>query len=96
MDQRFGAAEAIRSAHRDPQYVQAVLKPRLRRLLVYRLSGNPDMALEALDDVQLARVEPALLGFLQRQEPVSIWARFRYRRQRSADVLEALRRLEAL
>ena len=39
MEQRFGAAEAILSAHRDPQYVQAVLKPRLRRLLVYRLNG---------------------------------------------------------
>src|SRR5919106_2926456 len=43
MDQRFGAAEAILGAHRDPQYVQTVLKPRLRRLLVYRLSGAPDL-----------------------------------------------------
>jgi hypothetical protein len=96
MDQRFGAAEAIHSARRDPQYVQAVLKPRLRRLLVYRLSGSPDMALEALDDIHLAQVEPALLDFLRRQEPGGIWARLRYRRQRSDDVLDALRRLEAL
>jgi hypothetical protein len=96
MDQRFGAAEAIRSARRDPQYVQAVLKPRLRRLLVYRLSGAPDLALEELEEQHLAQVEPALLDFLRRQEPVGIWARLRYRWQRSDDVLDALRRLEAL
>jgi hypothetical protein len=96
MDQRFGAAEAIRSAHRDPQYVQTVLKPRLRRLLAYRLSGTPDTPLEALDDTQLSQVDPALLAFIRRQEPVGLWARFRYRRQRDDDVLDALRRLEAL
>jgi hypothetical protein len=96
MEQRFGAAEAIRSAHRDPRYVQMVLKPRLRRLVVYRLGSTPDASLEALDDLQLARIEPALLDFLRRQEPVGLWARFRYRRQRGRDVLDALRRLEAL
>jgi hypothetical protein len=96
MEQRFGAAEAILSAHRDPQYVQTVLKPRLRRLLVYRLNGVPDLPLEALDTAQLAQVEPALLDFIQRQEDVRVWARFRYRRQRDADVRDALRRLEAL
>jgi hypothetical protein len=96
MDQRFGAAEAIRSAHRDPEYVQTVLKPRLRRLLVYRLGGTPDMPLEAMDDAQLAQIDPALLDFIRRQEPLGIWARFRYRRQRDTDVLDALRRLEAL
>jgi hypothetical protein len=96
MDQRFGAAESIRSAHRDPQYVQMVLKPRLRRLLVHRLVGSRDLPLEALDDRQLARVDAALLAFLRRQEPVGLWARFRYRRQREDDVFEALRRLEAL
>jgi hypothetical protein len=96
MEQRFGAAEAIRSAHRDPQYVQSVLKPRLRRLLVYRLGGIPDMPLEALDDMQLAQIDPVLLNFIRRQEPVGVWARFRYRRQRGNDVLDALRRLEAL
>jgi hypothetical protein len=96
MEQRFGAAEAIRSAHRDPQYVQAVLKPRLRRLLAYRLQGTPEMPLEAMDAGQLAQVEPALLDFIQRQEDVGIWARFCHRRQRDEDVREALRRLEAL
>jgi hypothetical protein len=96
MDQRFGAAEAIRSAHRDPQYVQTVLKPRLRRLLAYRLSGTPETPLEAMDDTQVGQVDPALLDFIRRQEPVGVWARFRYRRQRGDDVLDALRRLEAL
>ena len=96
MDQRFGAAEAILNAHRDPQYVQTVLKPRLRRLLAYRLSGAPDSPLEALDTAQLAEVAPALLEFIQRREHVGVWARFRYRRQRDEDVLGALRRLEAL
>jgi hypothetical protein len=94
--ERFGAAEAIRNAHRDPQYVQTVLKPRLRRLVAYRLAATPDVPLEALDDIQLAQVEPALLDFLGRREATGLWARFRYRRQRMDDVLEALRRLEAL
>jgi hypothetical protein len=96
MEQRFGAAEAILSAHRDPRYVQAVLKPRLRRLLVYRLNGAPDLSMEDLDPARLASVDPALLDFIQRQEDVGVWARFRYRRQRDADVRDALRRLEAL
>jgi hypothetical protein len=95
-EERFGAAEAIRSAHRDPQYVQTVLKPRLRRVLAYRLGETPDPPLEVLDHVPLAQVEPALLDFLGRQEPTGLWARFRYRRRRLNDVLEALRRLEAL
>jgi hypothetical protein len=96
MEQRFGAAEAILSAHRDPQYVQAVLKPRLRRLLAYRLHGNPDMSLETLDTEQLAQVDPALLDFIQRQEHVGLWARFHARRRRDKDVCDALRCLEAL
>ena len=96
MEQRFGAAEAIRSAHRDPQYVQTILKPRVRRLLVYRLSGSLDMPLEALDDAQLARVDPRLLEFLRRQEPVGLWARFCHRQQRDEDVAAALRCIEAL
>jgi hypothetical protein len=44
----------------------------------------------------LAQIDPALLDFIRRQEPLGIWARFRYRRQRDTDVLDALRRLEAL
>jgi hypothetical protein len=96
LEQRFGAAEAILSAHRDPKYVQAVLKPRLRRLLVYRLNGAPDMSLDSLDSSQLAQIDPGLLDFVQRQEDVGVWTRYRHRRQRDEDVREALRRLEAL
>ncbi|MBI3326163.1 MAG: hypothetical protein HYZ81_05625 [Nitrospinae bacterium] len=96
LEQRFGAAEAIRSARWDPHYVQNVLKPRLQRLLVYRLSATLDMPPEALDALPLGEVEPPLLDFLRRQEPTGLWARCRYRRQRIQDVLETLRRLEAL
>jgi hypothetical protein len=97
LDQRFGAAEAVRSAYQDPQYVQMVLKPLLRRLLVYRLHGTPDdIPFEALDHTQLVHVEPQLLDFLRRQERVGLWARYRYRRQRVTDVIESLRHLEAL
>jgi hypothetical protein len=96
MEQRFGVAEVIRSVRQDPHYLQQVLKPRLQRLLVYRLSGAADMPLEALNDLQLSQVDPALLDFLRRQEPTGLWARYRYRWQRVDDVLNALRRLEAL
>jgi hypothetical protein len=95
LDQRFGAAEAVRSARQDPQYVQMVLKPRLRRLLAYRLSGGLDVPFDMLDNIQLAQVEPRLLDFLRRQEPTGLWARYRYRRQRVHDILETLRHLEA-
>ena len=95
-EQRFGVAEVIHSARQDPQYVQNVLKPRLQGLLAYRLSGTVDVPLEALDDLQLAQVDAALLDFLRRQEPTGLWARYLYRRQRLNDVLETLRRLEAL
>jgi hypothetical protein len=96
MEQRFSAAEVIRSVRQDPQYMQNVLKPRLQGLLAYRLSGTVDVPLEALDDLQLAQVDPALQDFLRRQDPTGLWARYRYRRQRVKDVLETLRRLEAL
>jgi hypothetical protein len=96
LEQRFGAAEVIHSARQDPQYVQTVLKPRLQELLAYRLSGSVDVPLEALDDLQLAQVDPALLDFLRRQDSAGLWARYRYRRRRVYDVLDALRRLEAL
>jgi hypothetical protein len=96
IEQRFGAAEAIHSARQDPQYVQMVLKPRLRRLLVHRLHGMQDTPFEALDDAQLARVGPKLLDFLRRQEPTGLRARYRDRRQRLNDVIESLRQLEAL
>jgi hypothetical protein len=96
LEQRFGAAEAIRSVQRDPRYVETVLKPRVQRLLAYRLSGTVDMPLEALDATQLALLEPAVLDFIRRREPTGLWARVRYRRQRVHDVLETLRRIEAL
>ncbi|MBI3329943.1 MAG: hypothetical protein HYZ81_24950 [Nitrospinae bacterium] len=96
LEQRFGAGEAIRSARQDPHYVQRVLKPRLQRLLMYRLSGTVDSPLEALDEVHLAQVEPAVLDFLRRQEPTGLWARYRYRQQRVNGVLETLRWLEKL
>jgi hypothetical protein len=96
LEQRFGAAEAIHSARQDPQYLQMVLKPRLRRLVVHRLYGMQDIPFEALDEAQLARVEPKLLHFLRRQEPIGLLTRYRYRRQRLNDVLESLRQLEAL
>ena len=95
-EQRFGAAEAIRSAWQDPQYVQMVLKPRLQRLLMHRLQGAPDGPIEALDGHQRARVDPELLAFLQRQEPIGLWARFWRRGQRLGDVSDSLRQLEAL
>jgi hypothetical protein len=96
MQQHFGVAEVIRSVRQDPRYLQQVLKPRLQRLLVYRLTGVVDMPLEALDDLQLSHVDPTLLDFLRRQEPAGLWARYRYRWQRVDDVLDTLRRLEAL
>lgn len=92
----FGAAEAIQSARQDPHYVQVVLKPRLQRVLAYRLTGTPDVPLETLDPVHLSQVEPDLLAFLQRQEATGLLARYRYRWQRAHDVLEALRRIEGL
>ena len=96
LEQRFGAAEAIRSARWDPSYVQNVLKPRLQRLLVYRLSATLDIPPDALDALQLGEVEPALVDFLRRRELTGLWARCRYRQQRIHDVLETLQRLEAL
>jgi hypothetical protein len=92
----FGAAEAIRSVRQDPQYVQAVLKPRLQRVLAYRLTGAPDASPEALDPARLSRVHPTLLDFLQRHEATGVWAKYRYRWQRVREVLEALRHLEGL
>lgn len=96
LEPRFGAAEAVRHARQDPEYLQNVLKPRLRRLLAHRVSGVADIPLEALDDAQLAQAPPALLEFLRRREPSGIWARLRYRRRRVDDLLAALRCLEEL
>jgi hypothetical protein len=93
---QFSAAEAMQSVHKDPYYLQDVLKPRLRQLLAYRVSGAPDTPLEGLDIARLARIEPAVLDFLQRREDTGLWARYRHRQQRVQDVLVVLRHLEAL
>jgi hypothetical protein len=95
-DMQFGAAEAMQSVRQDPYYLQDVLKPRLRQLLVYRVNGTLDTPLEALDIARLARIEPAVLNFLQRREATGLWARYRYRQQRVQDVLVVLRHLEVL
>jgi hypothetical protein len=96
LEQRFGAAEAIRSARRDPQYVETVLKPRLQRLVAYRLSGTVDVPWQAVDSARLAMLAPDVLDFIQRQGPTGLWARCWYRHQRVRDVIEALRRIERL
>jgi len=65
LETHFGAAEAIRRVRQDPHYVQEVLKPRLQRLLVYRLSGALDVPPEALDDARLAQLDRPHPGGLQ-------------------------------
>jgi hypothetical protein len=95
-DFHFGTAEAIRSVYTDPHYLEDVLKPRLRQLLAYRVSGLLDMPFEGLDAPQLAHVAPAVVDFLQRREATGLWARYRYRRQRVHNVLAVLRAFEAL
>lgn len=92
----YSQREVIESVHRDPQYLHGVLKPRLRQLLAYRLSGSLDVSFEDLDAAQLARVDPDLLDFLARQEATSLWATYRYRDQRLHNILAALQRLESV
>jgi hypothetical protein len=96
LDCHFGTAEAIHSVYKDPHYLQDVLKPRLRQLLAYRLSGLHEAPFEALEASQLAHVDPAVLDFLQRREGTGLWHRYRHRRQRVRDVLAVLRSFEAL
>jgi hypothetical protein len=81
---------------KDPHYVQEVLKPRLRHLIAFRVSGVPDMEIEALPTWQLAQLDPVLLDFLQRPEATGLWARYCQRQQRVDTVLEILQRVEAL
>lgn len=92
----FGDSEVLQSVQKDPFYLQDILKPRLRQLLAYRLSGSLDLPFEDLDEAQLAHVEPALLAFLSRREATGMWATYVYRTRRLDDVLEALQRLEAV
>lgn len=90
------SSEVLRHVRKDPHYVQEVLKPRLRQLVAYRLDGSLERPFEDLDAGQLARVDRALLDFLTRREPTSVWATYRYRSKRLHDVLTALRYVEVL
>jgi hypothetical protein len=92
----FGDSEALYSVRKDPLYLQEVLKPRLRQLLAYRLSGSVDVPFDALEQTLLQGVDPALLDFLGRREATGIWAKYLYRQRRLHDVLNALRHLEAV
>lgn len=92
----YNQREIIESAHKDPQYLHNVFKPRLRQLLAYRLSSSLDISFDDLGAAQLARVDPDLLDFLTRQEPMGLWATYRYRDQRLHNVLAALQRLEVV
>ena len=96
LERHFSTAEALQSVRKDPHYVQEVLKPRLRQLVVYRVSGMPDMPLQALDAMHLAPLDPVLLHFLQRQEETGLWARYCQRQRRVDAVLEMLQRVERL
>ncbi|MGQ4808005.1 hypothetical protein NKDENANG_01372 [Candidatus Entotheonellaceae bacterium PAL068K] len=93
---QFGTAEAVRYAHTDPHYLEDVLKPHLRQYLIYRVTGSRTASLDTLDASQLARIEPAVLDFVQRRDSTGLWARYRYRRQRLQDVLTTLCHLETL
>lgn len=96
VQEAYASSDVLRHVRKDPQYVQDVLKPRLRQLVTYRLDGSLDRPFEDLDTSQLARVDPALLDFLSRSEPTGLWATYRYRSQRLHDVLTALQYVEAL
>jgi len=96
LERHFSTADAIQSVRKDPHYVQEVLKPRLRQVAVYRLTGAPDMPLETLDELQLAQLDPVLRHFLRRQEATGLWARCCQRQRRVDTVLEMLQRAEGL
>lgn len=87
----FATAEAVRNIRKDPRYVQDVLKPRLLDILVCREGIQKPCSDEAL-----ALVAPEVRVFLQRQEPVGLWATYGRRRQRLQEVLEVLRRIEGM
>jgi hypothetical protein len=96
LERHFSTADAIQSVRKDPHYVQEVLKPRLRHLITFRVSGVPDMEMEALTASQLEHLDPILLDFLRRSEATGLWARYGQRQQRVDTVLEILQRVEAL
>ena len=96
LERHFSTADAIQSVRKDPHYVQEVLKPRLRHLITFRVSGVSDMELEALNASQLAQLDPILLDFLQGPEATGLWARYCQRQRRVDTVREILQRVEAL
>ncbi len=96
LERHFSTADALQSVRKDPHYVQEVLKPRLRQLVMYRVSGVADMSLEALNTSRLAQLDPVILHFLQRPEATGLWARYGQRQRRLDAVLEILQRVEAL
>jgi hypothetical protein len=96
MQDTYTSSEVLRHVRKDPQYVQDVLKPRLRQLVTYRLTGSLNFAFEDLNASQQACVDTELLHFLSRSEPTGLWATYRYRSQRLHDVLTALQYVEAL
>lgn len=93
---QFAAAEAIQHVCQDPHYLEEVLKPRLRRLLVYRIRGGIDKSLETLDATHKAQLDPAVLDFLCRYDNTGLWVKYWHRQKRLQDVLKVLRYLEAL
>ena len=95
-ERHFSTADALQSVRKDPHYVQEVLKPRLRQLVVYRVSGSPDMSLQELDEAHLATLDPVLLQFLWSREDTGLWARYGQRQRRIDAVLDMLRRVERL
>src|SRR5262249_18958978 len=96
LDRHFSTADALHSVRKDPHYVQEVLKPRLRQLVIYRVSGVPDIPLQTLDEAHLAPLDPVLLQFLRGQEETDLWSRYGQRQRRIDTVLEMLQRIERL
>jgi len=96
LEKHFRTADAIESVRKDPHYVQEVLKPRLRQLVLYRVSGVPDGSLEGLNALQRTQLDPVLLDFLQRPEATGLWARYSQRQRRVDTLLEILQRVEEL
>jgi hypothetical protein len=96
LERHFSTADAIQSVRKDPHYVQEVLKPRLRQLVLYRVSGVPDGSLETLNALQRAQLDPVLLDFLQRPEATGLWVRYSQRQRRVDTLLEILQRIEEL
>jgi hypothetical protein len=86
LEKHFSTADAIQSVRKDPHYVQEVLKPRLRQLVLYRVSGVSDGSLEALNPLQRAQLDPVLLDFL----------RYSQRQRRVDTLLQILQRVEEL